>query len=61
MRRWPGPGGGRGPSLVETMTYRFDNHAIGIRIENYRDPAEIEHWRTNRDPLVLFRAAAGRT
>lgn len=48
---------GEGPSLVETMTYRFDNHAIGIRIENYRDPAEIEHWRTRRDPLVLFRDA----
>ncbi|MCY3807360.1 MAG: thiamine pyrophosphate-dependent enzyme, partial [bacterium] len=50
---------GEGPSLVETMTYRFDNHAIGIRIENYRDPAEIEHWRTQRDPLVLFRDALG--
>ena len=47
---------GEGPSLVETLTYRFDNHAIGIRIENYRDPAEIEQWRTQRDPLVLFRA-----
>ena len=50
---------GDGPSLVETLTYRFDNHAIGIRIENYRDPAEIEHWRTQRDPLVLFRAVLG--
>ena len=50
---------GEGPSLVETMTYRFDNHAIGIRIENYRDPAEIEHWRTQRDPLVLFRDSLG--
>ena len=48
---------GEGPSLVETMTYRFDNHAIGIRIENYRDEAEVEYWRTQRDPLVLFRAA----
>ena len=46
---------GEGPSLVETITYRFDNHAIGMRIENYRDPAEVEHWRTHRDPLVLFR------
>ena len=50
---------GDGPSLVETMTYRFDNHAIGIRIENYRDPAEVEYWRTHRDPLVLFREALG--
>ena len=50
---------GEGPSLVETMTYRFDNHAIGMRIENYRDEAEVEHWRTHRDPLVLFREALG--
>ena len=50
---------GEGPSLVETLTYRFDNHAIGIRIENYRDEAEVEHWRTHRDPLVLFRQALG--
>ena len=50
---------GEGPSLVETMTYRFDNHAIGMRIENYRDQAEVEHWRTHRDPLVLFREALG--
>ena len=50
---------GAGPSLVETLTYRFDNHAIGIRIENYRDEAEVEHWRTHRDPLVLFRQALG--
>jgi pyruvate dehydrogenase E1 component alpha subunit len=49
--------GGGGPSLVETKTYRFENHAIGIPIENYRDPDEVEHWRTHRDPLVLFRAA----
>ena len=50
---------GEGPSLVETMTYRFDNHAIGMRIENYRDEAEVEHWRTHRDPLLLFRDALG--
>jgi acetoin:2,6-dichlorophenolindophenol oxidoreductase subunit alpha len=47
---------GEGPSLVETKTYRFENHAIGLPIENYRDPAEVEEWRTSRDPLVLFRA-----
>jgi acetoin:2,6-dichlorophenolindophenol oxidoreductase subunit alpha len=47
---------GEGPSLVETKTYRFENHAIGLPAEQYRDPAEVEHWRTNRDPLQLFRA-----
>lgn len=49
---------GGGPSLVETLTYRFENHAIGLPIEHYRDEAEVEHWRSNRDPLLLFRVAA---
>jgi pyruvate dehydrogenase E1 component alpha subunit len=47
--------GGGGPSLVETKTYRFENHAIGMSIENYRDSDEVEFWRTHRDPLILFR------
>lgn len=47
---------GGGPSLVETKTYRFDNHAIGLPIENYRPQEEVEHWVLNRDPLELFRA-----
>jgi pyruvate dehydrogenase E1 component alpha subunit len=47
---------GAGPSLVETKTYRFENHAIGIPIEHYRTTDEVDDWRANRDPLVLFRA-----
>ena len=50
---------GDGPSLVETLTYRFDNHSAGMAIENYRDQAEVEHWRTHRDPLRLFREELG--
>ena len=46
---------GEGPSLVEAKTYRFDNHAIGLPIENYREQAEVDEWRSQRDPLVLFR------
>jgi pyruvate dehydrogenase E1 component alpha subunit len=46
---------GAGASLVETKTYRFENHAIGIPIEHYRDAAEVEDWKANRDPLPLFR------
>jgi pyruvate dehydrogenase E1 component alpha subunit len=48
---------GDGPSLVETKTYRFENHSIGLRIEHYREAGEVEHWRNARDPLTLFRAA----
>lgn len=49
---------GEGPSLIETRTYRYENHAIGLP-EPYRDPSEVEDWRANRDPLDLFRARAG--
>jgi pyruvate dehydrogenase E1 component alpha subunit len=46
---------GEGPSLVETKTYRFDNHAVGLAIEHYRDAAEIDEWKAHRDPIQLFR------
>lgn len=46
---------GDGPSLIETRTYRYENHAIGLPMEAYRDPEEVEDWRANRDPLILFR------
>ena len=46
---------GDGPSLVETKTYRFHDHAFGLPERAYRDPAEVEEWR-QRDPVVLFRA-----
>lgn len=45
---------GDGPSLIETKTYRFDPHSIGLSIEN-RDAKEIQEWRSLRDPLELFR------
>lgn len=50
---------GQGPSLVETRTYRFENHAIGPYPEAYREKSEVDDWRANRDPLVLFRNRAG--
>lgn len=46
---------GEGPSLVETRTYRYENHAIGLPMEAYRQQDEIDDWRENRDPLMLFR------
>jgi len=46
---------GDGPSLVETKTYRFHDHAFGLPAVNYRDQAEIDEWR-RRDPVELFRA-----
>ena len=46
---------GQGPTLIEVMTYRFREHAEGLRLAvDYRDAAEREHWQS-RDPIKLFR------
>ena len=47
---------GKGPSLVEVVTYRFNEHSEGLRIgTDYRNPVEKEAW-LKRDPIKLFRA-----
>lgn len=48
---------GEGPTLIETKTYRFDEHQVGLNIlgEPYRSPAEVRDYIENRDPLVLFK------
>jgi TPP-dependent pyruvate/acetoin dehydrogenase alpha subunit len=50
---------GEGPTLIEARTYRFDEHATGLVNpgEPYRSKEEIAHWKENRDPVALFRAA----
>lgn len=46
---------GEGPTLIEVMTYRFREHAEGLKIGvDYRDAAEKEIW-LNRDPILIFR------
>ncbi len=46
---------GDGPTLVEVMTYRYREHAEGLRLNvDYRDAAEKTHW-LSRDPIQLFR------
>jgi pyruvate dehydrogenase E1 component alpha subunit len=48
---------GGGPTLIEAKTYRFDEHALGFVIPiPYRTPEEIAHYKTERDPIVLYRA-----
>jgi pyruvate dehydrogenase E1 component alpha subunit len=50
---------GEGPSLIEARTYRFDEHATGLVNPGtpYRTKEEIAHWKANRDPVALFKAA----
>ncbi|MBI2526039.1 MAG: thiamine pyrophosphate-dependent dehydrogenase E1 component subunit alpha [Candidatus Rokubacteria bacterium] len=49
--------GGRGPTLIEAMTYRFRGHHEGDPMA-YRQKAELEEWRA-KDPLPRFRGWLG--
>jgi TPP-dependent pyruvate/acetoin dehydrogenase alpha subunit len=48
---------GKGPTLIEARTYRFDEHEIGLVIpgEPYRSEDEVKLYMANRDPIQLFR------
>jgi acetoin:2,6-dichlorophenolindophenol oxidoreductase subunit alpha len=47
--------GGKGPTLIEVVTYRFNEHSEGLRLAtDYRNAAEKESW-LKRDPVKLFR------
>ena len=46
---------GEGPTLIEGLTYRFEEHSLGlgrVRRGEYRTEDEIGEWR-KRDPIVL--------
>ena len=43
---------GKGPSLVELITYRFRAHAE--RMEEPRSQEEIDQWKT-KDPIARFK------
>ena len=50
---------GEGPTLIEAMTYRYEDHSLGldrIRKAEYRTQGEIEE-AMKRDPLTIHRAA----
>ena len=40
---------GGGPTFLEIQTYRYRGHNTG-EVIHYRTPAEVEDWRTTRDP-----------
>lgn len=50
---------GEGPTLIEAKTYRFDEHEAGLHIPGkpYRPKEEVTHYKTHRDPLVLYKTA----
>jgi TPP-dependent pyruvate/acetoin dehydrogenase alpha subunit len=50
---------GEGPTLIEAKTYRYDEHNVGLLVPGnpYRPREEVEEYRTQRDPIALFRSA----
>ena len=45
---------GKGPYLLEVMTYRFRGHSMGDP-ERYRKPEEVKKWE-EQDPIGVYRA-----
>ncbi|NND49010.1 MAG: thiamine pyrophosphate-dependent dehydrogenase E1 component subunit alpha [Rhizobiales bacterium] len=46
---------GEGPSLIECKTYRHSGHSRADP-GAYRPKGELEDWKTNRDPIKIYRA-----
>ncbi len=44
---------GNGPTLIESVTYRFRGHSMADPAA-YRTRDEEKQWRTTRDPIALF-------
>ena len=48
---------GKGPSLIEGLTYRFEEHSLGldkVLKKPYRSKEEVDRWK-QRDPIVIHR------
>jgi pyruvate dehydrogenase E1 component alpha subunit len=46
---------GEGPSLIEAKTYRFHEHAYGLKLSApYLEAETVQTWRDTRDPIVHF-------
>ena len=43
------------PSVLEIVTYRYRGHSVADPDQTYRSKEEIEEYKTNKDPLSLFR------
>jgi acetoin:2,6-dichlorophenolindophenol oxidoreductase subunit alpha len=46
---------GEGPSLIEFLTYRFSGHSRADPAK-YRPLGELEKWKSERDPIKIYRA-----
>ncbi|MFQ5998261.1 MAG: pyruvate dehydrogenase (acetyl-transferring) E1 component subunit alpha [Candidatus Bathyarchaeia archaeon] len=46
---------GKGPTLIEAVTYRMGAHSTSDDPKRYRSDEEVENWR-QKDPIKRFRA-----
>jgi pyruvate dehydrogenase E1 component alpha subunit len=51
---------GRGPTLVEAVTYRIDAHTNADDATRYRDQDEVAAWRAHDPVTLLERELTGR-
>jgi pyruvate dehydrogenase E1 component alpha subunit len=45
---------GGGPTLIESFTYRLDDHTTSDDASRYRDASEVSEWR-GKEPLIRYR------
>ena len=45
---------GKGPSLIECLTYRMGDHTTADDASRYRNRDEVEHWK-QKDPIARLR------
>ncbi len=43
------------PSLIESLTYRYGAHSTADDANRYRDPKEVEYWKSTWDPIKRAR------
>lgn len=47
---------GRGPTLIEAKTYRFEEHSLDMEVPiPYRQQEEIDLYRNSHDPIALYK------